>query len=370
MAVLTETDPKDKTSLVAKTDDVVTGVPVDNTTAVAAEPPVSASQPAASTTAEDPEQQRASALDMVTAAGNAAQDVISQPYTTQTPQRESTWEDLYRKLKPDPTPTPEDLVAEAKRQKRNATFAALGDFATALSNMGSTIAGAPNQKLADPTPGYTAHMKDIERLRKLREDNQAQWDRGLAREQARDDKAYAQQLTDSQRKLAIEQRDRQAASKLYMSIADALMKADKAEREGDILAAKKLKAEADAAYADARAKGYDRLLNATISQKLASAAASNARAADGGSSGGKTKYTLTVNGTTHTYNSASDYKKAVIAEARKNGIDPETGGGRTIDHIAAEVEERTKRQEQPKPDSGGNKPTSGGKGGKKHLPGW
>ncbi len=56
----------------------------------------------------------------------------------------SKYEDLYKSLNPNPTPSQEQLDKEQKKQKRDQIFAAIGDGVSALSNLYFTSKGAPN----------------------------------------------------------------------------------------------------------------------------------------------------------------------------------------------------------------------------------
>lgn len=255
-------------------NDIESGTPVDNS---AVTPP--------DATANPDEEQRASIIEQTEAYGDAARRIVEQPIE-EPPKRATTYEDLERALHPDPRPSFEQMLADEKRERRNRMIASIGGFATALSNMGTTMAGAPNIQMGDATKPYNESM---ERLRRTRKEHGEQWEDRIATAVARDDKNYSNDLAAYNKRQQYEMKQRQQASKLMMDIADRLRRAEEAMAKGDRMKAQTLADQARAAKLEAEANGYDKYMDARTKSLIAKAEASYAQAAKARSGSGKTK---------------------------------------------------------------------------------
>ena len=298
------------------------------------------------------------------AAQDAAESIALQPYKTQTPTRLTTYEDMFRAQHKDPTPTMDELLAEAKRNRRNRIFASIGDFATAVSNIGTTMAGAPN---IQPSTGILkAYDDNLKRLRDLRSQDTALWERGLQFAQSRDDKAYNTAVTQASRTQSLEQKDRQMAINMYTRIAQNIEKAMEAEAKGEVQAAQLLRERARADYERAKASKYGALVDSQIKRNLQQGEAAVIRAnktgSGSGSGGGKNsggKYPLTINGKTTHYNSDADRAIAAQRYAKEHNIEIVSADGYskpTNRDIVVSVESATRKQPAAS--------TSGSQGGK------
>lgn len=257
----------------------------------------SATQP---TAAPQPVQQTPTAADMgkaIISTQKTATDIDTAPITPQ-PEKAMTYTEMYQRLNPFRPPTPEELEAEKKKEKREQLFASIGDGISALSNLYFTTKGAPNAY--DPSKSMSAKTKA--RWDKLRADRDAkmnayisgimaskqaddaaaaasrQWERQLGLDRA---KAARDQFND-QLALLQEKRD-QEMHDLNKKLADNKIK------QGEYDA--KIK-EIESKYAEAEKKAELAAKKASTAASYASAEASRARAEktrSGGSSSGKSK---------------------------------------------------------------------------------
>lgn len=231
---------------------------------------------------------------------DAASEIITRPLNTRTVTRASTYEDMFRQMHPDPTPTLDEMMMEASRDRRNRTIAAIGDFATAIANMGGTMAGAPSQTL--PQGGAKKAYDDrVEQLRKLRKERSEQWEKGLERSMVRDDKIYNAQLTENQRLRQLEQADRKQFSDMYLRIADSVTKAHEARLRGDYdvarmyteqarLETERAKAKVESVKAEKTGALMDAQTEKTIKQGNAAIISANKKGTGGSRGGKKTTY--------------------------------------------------------------------------------
>lgn len=134
-----------------------------------------------------------------------------------------SYAELFQLVSPYKPPTPEELEAERKRQKSEATFAALGEGISAMSNLYFTTQYAPNA--FDPSQGMAgATKKRFDQLKKEREENQRQYMEGYLRalrwdaEDERDDRNWQHTL------------EREKVTDRYKEAADARAQA-KADRD-------------------------------------------------------------------------------------------------------------------------------------------
>lgn len=257
----------------------------------------SATQP---TAAPQPVQQTPTAADMgkaIISTQKTATDIDTAPITPQ-PEKPMTYTEMYQRLNPFRPPTPEELEAEKKKEKREQLFASIGDGISALSNLYYTTKGAPNAY----DPGSSMSAKTKARWDKLRADRDAkmnayisgimaskqaddaaaaasrQWERQLGLDRA---KAARDQFND-QLALLQEKRD-QEMHDLNKKLADNKIK------QGEYDA--KIK-EIESKYAEAEKKAELAAKKASTAASYASAEASRARAEktrSGGSSSGKSK---------------------------------------------------------------------------------
>lgn len=220
--------------------------------------------------------------------------------------------------------TPEEKAAREKREKSNRSLAALTDGLVALSNVAGAMAGATPAKQTSMSAAVNKAAKEAAERRRL---NARQYE--IARQyysalQQKQDAANAKEAAE-QRKL----RDNAAkqADKLEM---------DASKKEQDL-------------YKNDRSYNISKERNRISATKKGTKSSGGGRSGKGGSSG---RYTLTINGVVHHYNSAEDYKRAVQRYAADYGVatDREDRAGDTkpirTEKIAANVEREASREEQ------------------------
>lgn len=95
-----------------------------------------------------------------------ATQAVAQPTQQKTPM---SYADMFVAMNPYKPMTPEERAAEAKRNRRNAMFAAISDGISALSNLYFTTKGAPNSF----NGGSTLSGKMYERQRQLEKEREA-----------------------------------------------------------------------------------------------------------------------------------------------------------------------------------------------------
>lgn len=97
-----------------------------------------------------------------------------------------TYTEMWQRLNPYTPPTPEEVEAERKKEKRQKLFAALGDGISALSNLYFTTKGAPS--MYDGKQTYSSKVNDRwEKLRQERQANLKEYTEGLMKAQQLDD---------------------------------------------------------------------------------------------------------------------------------------------------------------------------------------
>lgn len=138
------------------------------------------------------------------------------------------------------TPTKEEQEAEAKRQKRNAMFAAISDGISALSNLYFTTKGAPNAYTGRRT--MTDAVQD--QYAKIRQD----WQDNLTKSNALGMQKFQLEKSMEQEKL----RQRQAKQAMELKYQEFLLKADEAEKKGNLILAQQYKEMAIAAKNNAQ----------------------------------------------------------------------------------------------------------------------
>lgn len=117
------------------------------------------------------------------------------------------YEELFKKLNPYTPPTAEELEKEEKKQRRNETFAAIGDGIMALSNLYFTTQGAPNMSGKNTMSAATKVRYD--KLIKDREEKNTAYFNGLMRaRQADAEDAHRERSWQRQLGLDQEARDR------------------------------------------------------------------------------------------------------------------------------------------------------------------
>lgn len=133
------------------------------TTAQAATPQAGvATQVAATPTADT----SAAPAETATQQTTQATQAVAQPTQQKTPM---SYADMFVAMSPYKPMTPEERAAEAKRNRRNAMFAAISDGISALSNLYFTTKGAPNSF----NGGSTLSGKMYERQRQLEKEREA-----------------------------------------------------------------------------------------------------------------------------------------------------------------------------------------------------
>lgn len=97
-----------------------------------------------------------------------------------------TYTEMWQRLNPYTPPTPEEVEAERKKEKRQKLFAALGDGISALSNLYFTTKGAPS--MYDGKQTHSQQVNDRwEKLRQERQANLKEYTEGLMKAQQLDD---------------------------------------------------------------------------------------------------------------------------------------------------------------------------------------
>ena len=311
------------------------------------------------------------------------------PVKAATPKRMS-YADMFTKLSPYHPPTEEELAKERKKEKREKIFAAISDGISALSNLYFTTQYAPNMYKHENSQSAKTESK-WEKLRANRDAQQNAYIRNLM---------AAQQVDD-------ERQDKERAWMRQVGIdaynqkkdADAVQYKKDRDKEKDAQWEKEFNQrdrhfDKDMDYkesaleesirshkANERLKGaqvaetgrHNRVSEAQGAAKISQAeshfrATHNADGTTKGSAKGK-GYNLTIDGKTYTYETESDYNKAVVKEARKRGLTLTWGTSknkygivrgtpklRTIVGLASELEEKYGG----KPNQAPSKPTSSG----------
>lgn len=180
------------------------------------------------------------------------------------------------------TPTKEEQEAEAKRQKRNAMFAAISDGISALSNLYFTTKGAPNAYTGRRT--MTDAVQD--QYAKIRQD----WQDNLTKSNALGMQKFQLEKSMEQEKL----RQRQAKQAMELKYQEFLLKADEAEKKGNLILAQQYKEmaiaaknNADKEYKEEQKKWVGPTAGSEINKNNASAAASYASAQNSRASAGQ-----------------------------------------------------------------------------------
>lgn len=97
-----------------------------------------------------------------------------------------TYTEMWQRLNPYTPPTPEEVEAERKKEKRQKLFAALGDGISALSNLYFTTKGAPSMYDGKQTQSQQVNDR-WEKLRQERQANLKEYTEGLMKAQQLDD---------------------------------------------------------------------------------------------------------------------------------------------------------------------------------------
>nr|WP_314698254.1 hypothetical protein [uncultured Prevotella sp.] len=314
---------------------------------------------------------------------------IEQSVAENKPKRMS-YADMFTKLSPYHPPTEEELAKERKKEKREKIFAAISDGISALSNLYFTTQYAPNMYKHENSQSAKVESK-WEKLRANRDAQQNAYIRNLMAAQQVDDErqdkerawmrqvgidAYNQKKDadavlykkerdkdkDAQWEKEFNQRDNHFAQ--GMAYKDkALAETERSHRTNE--------RQRDAQIAEAGR--HNRVSEAQGAAKISQAeshfrATHNADGTTKGSAKGKV-YNLTIDGKTYTYETESDYNKAVVKEARKRGLTLTWGTSknkygiasgtpklRTIVGLASELEEKYGG----KPNQAPSKPASSG----------
>ena len=314
---------------------------------------------------------------------------IEQSVAENKPKRMS-YADMFTKLSPYHPPTEEELAKERKKEKREKIFAAISDGISALSNLYFTTQYAPNMYKHENSQSAKTESK-WEKLRANRDAQQNAYIRNLMAAQQVDDErqdkerawmrqvgidAYNQKkdadaaqykkdrdaVKDAQWGKEFDQRDRHFDKDMdykEKSLAEIIRshKANERQRGAQI-------AEAGRHNRVSEAQGAARISQAESHFR----ATHNADGTTKGSAKGK-GYNLTIDGKTYTYETESDYNKAVVKEARKRGLTLTWGTSkdkygiasgtpklRTIVGLASELEEKYGG----KPNQAPSKPASSG----------
>ena len=216
--------------------------------------------------------------------------------------------------------TPEEKAAREKREKSNRSLAALTDGLVALSNVAGAMAGATPAKPTSMSAVVNKAAKEAAERRRL---NARQYEiarRYYSALQQKQDAANAKDAAE-QRKL----RD------------NAAKQADKLEMD----ASKK----EQGLYKNDRNYDLAKERNHISASKKGTKSSGSGRSGSSGS-GSKGRYTLSIDGVIHHYNSAEDYKRAVQRYAIDYGVetDSENDIGDTkpirTEKIAANVERK------------------------------
>ena len=297
-------------------------------------------------------------------------------YLNGTPAKKSlTYEEMWEQMNPYKAPTPEEVEAEKKKQKRRALWAAIGDGVSALSNLYFVGKGSPNLLNPDGKTMSATVQERADKLKKEREDNQLQYLNGYMRASKWDEDAAAQkdaiayQIGRDAVKDAQEKEKNEWLAKLYEARAnganaDADYKQAHADRERVLADAQKELSDAILAEHEANTEAQKAAAKARL--QTAQAAWLRAQNYNGGGSGGSGKYygSITVAGNTYNYKTKADYDKAVSNFARQYGVSEEdityeySNGNtklgekrkqRQVQDVAADVEKKSKPQPKPKP---------------------
>ena len=286
-----------------------------------------------------------------------------------------SYTDMFTKLNPYQPPTPEELANERKKEKREKVFSAISDGISALSNLYFTTKYAPNMYRHENSQSAKTENK-WEKLRANRDAQQNAYIRNLmAARQADDERKDKDRAWMRQLGIDLYNKGKDAAEFQYKKDRDATKDAqwqkDYDQRDsqftqgmvhkGKVLAEKVRSNKANESLQGAKVAETGRHNKVSEAQGAAkiSQAESHFRAthnADGTTKGSAKDngYHLTIGGKTYTYETESDYNKAVVKEARKRGISltwgtsknkytGETTGTpkfRTIVGLASELEEK------------------------------
>ena len=210
------------------------------------------------------------------------QTTAGEPASTQ--QKPMSYAEMFVAMNPYRPQTPEERAAEAKRNRRNAMFAAISDGISALSNLYYTTKGAPNSF----NGGSTLSGKLYERQRQLMKDQEARekdylngYMKALEMDRNRENternwryKLERDAMTDK-RNAAKDERDA-ALHELNMKLTQGKITEQEYKAES---------AKIESQYADELAKEKVKSQKALTNQRNASAAAAYARANGGGGSG-------------------------------------------------------------------------------------
>lgn len=111
---------------------------------------------------------------------------VTTPTATQTAQQKRpSYAEMYQQINPYKMPTPDEVEAQRKKERRDKMFAAIGDGISALSNLYFTTKGAPNAY----DPRHTMSEKVRARYDKLQKDfeqNSRAWTQGYLQAQKMD----------------------------------------------------------------------------------------------------------------------------------------------------------------------------------------
>ena len=301
-----------------------------------------------------------------------------------TPAKKSlTYEEMWEQMNPYKAPTPEEVEAEKKKQKRRALWAAIGDGVSALSNLYFVGKGSPNLLNPDGKTMSATVQERADKLKKEREDNQLQYLNGYMRARKWDEDAAAQKdaLAYQRGRDAVKDEQEKEKNEWLANLYEA--RANGANADVDY---KKAHADRERALADAQKELSDAILAEheakTDAQKAAAKArlqtaqaawlraqkynGGGSRSSSGGGKGESGKYygSLTVAGKTYNYKTKADYDKAVSNFARQYGVSEEdityeySNGNtklgekrkkRQVHYVAADVEKKSKPQPKPKP---------------------
>ena len=293
-----------------------------------------------------------------------------------TPEKKSlTYEEMWEQMNPYKAPTPEEVEAEKKKQRRKAMWAAIGDGVSAFANLYFVGKGSPNLLNPDGKTMSATVQERADKLKKEREDNQLQYLNGYMRARKWDEDAAAQKDTLAYQrgrdavKDAQEKEKNDWLAKLYEARAnganaDTDYKKAHADRERVLADAQKELSDAILAEHEAKTEAQKAAANARLQK--AQAALLRAQKYNGGGKGGSGKYygSLTVAGKTYNYKTKADYNKAVSNFARQYGVSEqdityEYSNGNTklgekrkqrqVQDVAADVEKKSKPQPKPKP---------------------
>lgn len=299
-----------------------------------------------------------------------------------------SYTDMFTKLNPYQPPTQEELANERKKEKREKVFSAISDGISALSNLYFTTKYAPNMYRHENSQSVKTENK-WEKLRANRDAQQNAYIRNLmAANQADDERKDKDRAWMRQIGIDLYNQKKDAAEIQYKKDRDNV-KDDQWQKDHDQRGSQfaqgmaykgKVLAETERAHkADEGLKGaqiaeagrHNRVSEAQGAARI-SQAESHFRAthnADGTtkSSAKDNGYHLTIGGKTYTYETESDYNKAVVKEARKRGLTLTWGTSknkygivsgtpklRTIVGLASELEEKYGG----KPNQAPSKPTS------------